>query len=150
MNLKLTIILIFFTQFSYAQKKSIEFVLEKPKYESIVDVIMGPQQWHENIDSDSEAGFQYRIVITRMEIYETIFIEKLIIDIEGGFTKIEWAKMLNMDALMDQFKIPSEQQNFSEIKWSRDQSFSALFHTILFTARISEDEKYIIVEKEIN
>ena len=150
MNFKLTILFILLTQIGFAQKQNIELVAENPRYESIVDVIMGPRQWLDNSDSDYEAGFQYRIVVTRMEIYETLFIEKLIIDIEGSITKIKWAKMPKMIELMDKLNISSEQQNFSDIKWTDDQTFSALIYTTPITVRISDDNTFLVVNKNTN
>ena len=40
-------------------------------------------KYFENSDNDYEAGFKNRIVITRFEIVEKIFIEKIIVDIEA-------------------------------------------------------------------
>jgi hypothetical protein len=145
------LILIFFTiQIGKTQNHSIELVEKKPKYESIVDICMGTQQWYKNSESDYEAGFQYRIVVTRMEIYETLFIEKLIIDIEGGVSKIEWAKVVDMSALLNLFDIPSEQQNIDKMEWLGKQGLRARLHNTYFKARISDDEKYLIVNKDSN
>jgi hypothetical protein len=147
MKLGIIYILLIITQLNFAQSTSIELSNGTPKYESIVDIIMGPQEWYESSDFDYEAGFQYRIVVTRMEIYETLFIEKLIIDVEGNHTKIEWAKVLNMHLLLKEFGIHPEQQNFNNIEWDQGKCFNAVMDSIPFICKISDDEDYLLINK---
>lgn len=87
-----------------------------PKYELITSVTLGPFIYDSN--DNTEFPCRYRAIVSTFEIYDDLFIEKLLIDNEEGIPQgIEWSRRLDLGPLFDKLKIPTEQQNIDNIKW---------------------------------
>ena len=86
------VMLILFVAKSFSQNDFMEIKMEikKPKYISIRDVIVAPAFFFESAKSDYYAGYKYRAIITMSEIYASLYIEKINLDIEGSNMEIEW------------------------------------------------------------
>ena len=116
---------IILTLFSFALSTSIlvgqstvcNLIDKEVKYELISHMQIGEMEYFDDFKDDYKAGFRYRIIVKRIEIQESIFIEKIIVDIEGIPSNISWCKKIDLTALIDAYKINKEQITITNINW---------------------------------
>lgn len=106
--------------------ETIEVSLEesKPSYLSISELKLGMPFYAVDPSEDEDAGYVYRMIVLREEIYSSIYFEKLILDIEGGVSKIEWSKKLELTTLLDYLKLSNETIEVLDINWLDDDLVS--------------------------
>lgn len=120
----LMLIIIFFLPFSaYSQKIKLKLTNETPRYENIISVLVGPEVSLSDPISEYEVGYRYRMIQTRAEIYETLYFEKLILNVEGGVHKIEWTFKLSSSSLIDKLGISPEHIIFHDAIWMEASIF---------------------------
>jgi hypothetical protein len=107
----------------FAQVIKVDLIDEKPKYQDLVDISMGPDFYFDNPKSNYEAGSRYRVLITRNEIYEYLYLEYILLTIEGTIQRINWTRKIDMLALVDKLSISLEQMIIENIQWRDDHSF---------------------------
>ena len=95
---------------------------QSPKYELITAVYVGPLGHDEK--KPTAFPYRYRAVVSTFETYDYLYIEKLKTNNEQGITQgIEWARRVYLPSLLENLRIPSEQQNIGMIKWQTPKSF---------------------------
>lgn len=107
----------------YAQVTTLGLSEKKPTYELIVDVEVSSAVYEKHPSSDDEAGYRYRLILTRSRIFEALFLEKQILNAEGGVTSTKWSKTVDMLELMDRFGISPEQMVLKDPQWMDKNTF---------------------------
>lgn len=94
-------------------------------------------------------GESYRLIITTSEIYNGIYIEKIIEGENGGIIKIAWKRIINENDLYNKFPLRGEFAGVEFINWNNWNSFNIKIQGELY--KFSEIEKMKIkVEKMKN
>lgn len=107
----------------YAQKTTVSLLEREPEYKLIVDVIVSPVTYYDEQVSDYESGYRFRLIITRARIFESIFLEKQILNSEGGVYKSDWVRKIDTIKLVDQLGVSTEKMNFKNLKWLDSSTF---------------------------
>lgn len=102
---------------SDTQTIDLSFKKENASYLSISELKVGIPHYYDDMVDDYNAGFVYRIIIVREEIYYSIYIERLILDIEGGVRRIEWSRKLEFNKLLEVLKLSNETTEILGICW---------------------------------
>jgi hypothetical protein len=105
-----------------SQEPRISLEEGKPIYILISDMKLGKPIYFEH-ESNSHAGFKYRIVTTTSEIYNMVFLERLVIDIEDNPVDIDFSKKLNLDSLFVHYKLSRETELVSIVEWVSEKCF---------------------------
>jgi hypothetical protein len=147
MRFAIIIALVLIPVFGHSQEYQIELTDKSPTYQSIVEVNLGEIRWLDSSNSDHEAGFQYRLIVTRFEIYESLFIDKLILDIEGIVSKVAWTKKVDLSTLVRSIGVSSEQQTIGSTKWTQINSFDFTLGGIALNANIVNEQSLVVKQK---
>jgi hypothetical protein len=110
------------------QSKVIKTKPSKADYYAWIDFLTeGETTWldyNENNSNDTTvAGYAFRVVITRSEIYNNIYIEKVTLGPEGCCAKVVSVRTIDMGALASEFGIKGEMSGISFLKWLSPTSF---------------------------
>lgn len=116
-----------------------ELIDKSIKYELISFMQVGDMEYFDDTDNDYEAGVRYRLIIKRFEIHESLYIEKLIVDIEGIPRRVDWCKNVNLDKLIDLYKLDSEQTNIKILDWDTYNEFTIELNDMKFKVKIEND-----------
>jgi len=81
-----------------------------------------PNFYNEKVGYD----YAYRFLIATEEIYDHIFIEKVVYGEEGGSKKIQWRKKLDMDMFYE-LGVKGEIFNVKFKNWKEEDSFIMFF-----------------------
>lgn len=78
-------------------------------------------------------GFDYafRFILTTDEIYDKVYLEKVIYGEEGGSKKLEWRKKLDMEIFYE-LGITGEIYNVAFISWTNKDKFIMSVHETPF------------------
>jgi hypothetical protein len=108
-------------------------IIEKPDYYNWITILdEGPRIFIDYepeqedsffINKDAVVSYSYRVIITTSEIYNSIYIEKVIFGIEGSNARISKIKKINMDEFQAKFKIKGEIAGFELEKWINEKIF---------------------------
>ena len=100
------------------------------------------------IHFDEKTGYEYafRFILTTEEIYDYVFIDKVIYDEEGGLKKLEWRKKLEMDVFYE-IGATGEISNVIFNNWTKENSFSMTIQEIDYEVSNFDSEKWIIKRK---
>ena len=97
---------------------------------------------------NEKAGYDYafRFILTTDEIYDYVFIEKVIYEEEGGLKQLEWRKKLEMD-LFYEIGATGEISNVNFNNWLKENSFSMTIQELKYEVSNLDSEKWIIKRK---
>lgn len=123
----------------YAQNIDLVLSEEQPEYELIVDVQVSSSVYADDPVSDYEAGHRYRLIITRARIFESLYIEKQILNVEGGVYKTDWSKKIDMFDLVDKLEISPEQMVFKAPNWVDVATFTVKLSNKKIKINIKQD-----------
>tara|TARA_R110000737_G_C14610297_1_gene490874 strand:- start:2235 stop:2672 length:438 start_codon:yes stop_codon:yes gene_type:complete len=82
-------------------------------------------------DEDEEYDYAYRFILTTDEIYDQVYLEKVIYGMEGGSKKLAWRKKLDMEVFYE-YGIIGEVSNVELDKWTKNDSFIMSIHESQF------------------
>ncbi len=99
---------------------------QNANYPSICNIHVAPDHYYENSDDDSNAGMRYRVVVTLSEIYYSLFIEKITIDIEGSPVNIVWSKKIDINSLIEHLGLSQETTMVGKVVFSDYSNFTFL------------------------
>ncbi len=105
------------------QKFEINVIEQDPNYLLISEIYLGEATYYDDED-DSNAGYRYRIITTTSEIYNSIFIEKLIIDIEDSPVKLAYSFKLDFNDVHEYFKLHKETDIVTFRRWLKPDTFT--------------------------
>ena len=94
----------------------------EPKYILITEINLGKPVYFEN-GSDSRAGYKYRLVTTTSEIYNTIFLERLLIDIEESPVDVDYIRKIDLDNIFQYYKLSRETEVIRIVEWISEHCF---------------------------
>ncbi len=106
-----------------SQNPGLSLIDEKPKYVLIRNISTSNPTYYENGD-DYKAGHVYRIVESSFEIYNSIYVEKIIFDIEEIPSTISWSKKLKTEELYQFLKLGEETNPILFGEWLNPNSFT--------------------------
>lgn len=146
------LLLVLFVAKSFSQNDFMEMKMEikKPKYISISDVIVAPAFFFESAKSDYYAGYKYRAIVTISEIYASLYIEKITLDIEGSNMEIEWSRKVKILDIFDAYQLSQETTQINDIKWLDVDSFTFLLGDMKFVGKISDIDKLQVTKCKNN
>jgi len=104
------------------QTIDLSFKKKNASYLSISELKIGIPYYYDDVIDDYNAGYVYRIIIVREEIYYSIYIERLILDIEGGVRRIEWSRKLEFNKLLEVLNLSNETTEISGINWKENDT----------------------------
>ena len=95
----------------------------------ITDIYVSPEFYYEDsdeeYDEDYSNGYKYRLIVMLSDIYTCLYIDKLILGMEGTITKQEWSKEIPWDnEICQKFELSYETSNIKSVKWINANSFS--------------------------
>lgn len=90
--------------------------------------------------------YAFRFILTTEEIYDYVFIEKVIYGEEGGSKKIQWRKELNMD-LFYEIGATGEISNVKFENWTEEGSFKMTIQEIEYEVSQLNSDKWRIKRK---
>ena len=82
-------------------------------------------------DPEEEFDYALRFILTTDEIYDKVYIEKVIYGEEGGSKKLEWRKKLDMEIFYE-LGMTGEVSNVGFINWIDKDSFNMSVHETQF------------------
>lgn len=142
--MKLKLIFTFFlfalTLTSFGQSLTYKLADSPLDYKYISYLVLGEMEYFEDFDNDGEAGLRYRLIIEQFETQESLFIEKIIVDVEGIPNKIDWCKRINLSPLVEKWKLSSEYTSVESIEWKSHNSFYFILNEKHLYAKIKENE----------
>ena len=123
----------------YSQSVTLK-LLPKSKviYESIIMLSEGNTDWLEE-PIDEVEGIAYRVIMTREDIYNRIFIEKITYGIEGCCKSIIYKKEVSLEELYKMFNLKGEIAGVEFRDWVNDKSFDLRINNKIFTITIIDD-----------
>jgi hypothetical protein len=123
----------------YSQSVTLK-LLPKSKviYESIIMLSEGNTDWLEE-PIDEVEGIAYRVIMTREDIYNRIFIEKITYGMEGCCKSIIYKKEVSLEELYKMFNLKGEIAGVEFRDWVNDKSFDLRINNKIFTITIIDD-----------
>lgn len=97
-------------------------------------------------DDKADHDFAYRFLMTSEEIYEHIYIEKVIYGEEDGSKKLLWRKKLDMDIFF-QLGAKGEISNVGFENWTEKESIIITVQEIEYELTNLDSEKWTIKRK---
>ena len=110
------------TQTGSSQEPKSYLLEGKPKYVLISNISFSEPVYFEE-ENDARAGYMYRIVTTSSEIYNSIFLERIIIDIEESPVEIVCSKKIELRSLFDFYDFSKETDLVVFKEWLSSTSF---------------------------
>jgi hypothetical protein len=112
-----------FTLLVHGQEKTV-LLVENPidSYSSIVFLTEGEVRWLDTPVGEIE-GISYRVIITRSDIYNSLFIEKITYGTEGCCKNIVSTKEIPVNELFKLFSITGEHAGVKFVEWIDSASF---------------------------
>jgi hypothetical protein len=125
----------------FSQTKSIPMISQKanPGYAWIIQLIQGSTDW--------DHSCAYRIVVTRSEIYNTVYIEKVTFGEEGCCAKVVSTRKFNLEQFAESFDIKGELAGFEFHAWINPTVFKFKMHDRIF--KVSDISKDIVQVEEV-
>ncbi len=114
-------------------------------YKLISFMTLGEMKYFEDFDNDDSAGFRYRLVVDRFETHESLFIEKIIVDVEGIPNKIEWCKKIILKPLLEKYELEKEYTLIESLEWQTHDSFDFKLNEKYFYIKIKDDRSIEII-----
>lgn len=94
----------------------------------------------------NNAGYLFRIVISHVNNSHSIYIEKLIIDIDDELSRIAWSRMVDTEAITEHLKLNSEHIEVSNIKWiDQNHLFLRINNQLLKLSLYNKDKLKVII-----
>jgi hypothetical protein len=124
-----------------AQTKTISTVSQKnnPGYAWIIQLEQGPINW--------DSSCAYRVVVTRSEIYNTVYFEKVTFGEEGCCAKVVSTRIFNLEQFAKLFGIKGELAGFEFQTWNNPTIFTFKMQDRTF--KVSELSKDNVLVEEI-
>lgn len=88
---------------------------------------------------DEVEGIAYRVIMTREDIYNRIFIEKITYGMEGCCKSIIYKKEVSLEELYKMFNLKGEIAGVEFRDWVNDKSFDLRINNKIFTITIIDD-----------
>jgi hypothetical protein len=114
-------------------------------YKYICFLTLGEMEYFDDFENDGEAGFRYRLIVDRFETHESLFIEKIIVDVEGIPNKIAWCKRVNLKPLMEKYKLEKESTLIESLEWQTQKSFDFNLNGKHFYVKIKDDNNIEVI-----
>jgi len=124
---------------TFSQPENITLT-ENVKYShlSLVFLSEGEVNWLE-VPVDEIEGIAYRVLITRSDIYNAVFLEKVTFGIEGCCKEILFKKELPVEVLFDLFNITGETAGVTFLKWCAPGTFILGIYDHKFVVSVLDD-----------
>lgn len=116
-----------------------DLIDQQPTYILISDAALSKPTYFEE-ENYSRAGYRYRIITTTSEIYNSLFIEKIIIDIEESPVGLEFSKEIRFNEIYECLELSEETDPVEFEKWLTANRFIVRVGKVLL--------KYEVVDKE--
>lgn len=148
---KLFVIVIFTICFGnlFSQEKwELDLVDRAPRYLYIIDVLNGPSCYKDYIKDGEEenAGYKFRVIKTFSDVYEYIFIDNQTLDVEGGISKQNWVREIDLKEIYDSYEdLMAISAPIEFIKWIDCDSFSIMISDKKFIIKIISAQKINVV-----
>ncbi|WP_321348305.1 hypothetical protein [uncultured Draconibacterium sp.] len=140
-----TIILALNVLIGKAQNQTYQLTDSPLNYKLISFMTLGEMEYFDDFDNDGEAGFRNRLIVQTFETHENLFIEKIIVDVEGIPNKIEWCKRINLSPLTEKLELEKEYTLIEAVEWSTHKSFYFKLNGKQFYAKIKDNDNIEIV-----
>ncbi len=118
------------------------------KYNYVTEVYTSPSVYQNKIVDDYDAGYKQRLIITLSEIYTTVYIDKLKLDVEGGITECVWSRRMDMTKLYESFSLSYKTDHIKNIKWTSVNSFAFEISGHKLNAIITENEDFVMISSQ--
>ena len=137
--------LLFALTSSFGQNLTCKLTDSPLDYKLISYMDLGEMEYFEDFDNDSETGLRYRLIIERFETHESLYIEKIVVDVEGIPNRIDWCKRISISSLLENWKLEKEYTSIDLIEWKNYNRFEFKLNGKYFSAKIINAENIEIV-----
>lgn len=117
----------------------LEFKQGVPDYIYISNVYVGSTIYYDEIVDENEGGFRYRVIKIMSGIYSAVYIDKIMVDVEGIEAKQEWSEKINLYPLYKKYLFSEETDHFEFNEWIDYNVFSFYISNYNFIVTISEN-----------
>ncbi len=139
-NILLILVLIVLGHCCFAQESiKLNLTDQEPTFLSVVDVYVSPSVFYDKILDEKEAGFKHRLIVTLSEIYSTVYLDRILLDIEGGINKQKWSRKLDLRQLYSKFSLSEETDHLVFIHWVDASKFRFKVDEYFFEAQIIDN-----------
>jgi hypothetical protein len=147
MRIIILLMLIVWPLLSYTQSVTLRMLQEtKVNYESIVLLSESDTNWLD-VSKDDVEGIAYRFILTREDIYNRAFIEKITYGIEGCCKSICYIKEISLEELFKKYNLVGEIAAVEFRNWLDDKSFNLLIQEKIYTITLIDDTMVNVVVK---
>lgn len=134
----IVILAVSLTQTCRSQEPS-SFLLEgQPKYILISSVAFSEPVYFDE-ENDERAGYKYRLVTTTSEIYNSIYLERIVIDIEESPVAIEFSNKIDLSSLYQSHDLSKETDLLVFKEWLSSNTFVIKIGDIPFWIEVIGD-----------
>lgn len=123
----------------------VDLIEREPCFLSVVNVYASPPVYDEKIVYEYEAGYMHRLIVIMSGIYSSVYVDKLILDVEGGVSKRKWSRVIDLRQLYSHFSLSEETDHLEFVQWDGVDKFSFKMYKFDFEAQIVEDENVLEV-----
>lgn len=143
-NILVFLLLVVFGHCSFSQE-SIKLGLtdREPRFLSVIDVYVSPSVFYDKVLDENEAGLKHRLIVTLSGIYSTVYLDKILLNIEGGINKQKWSRKLELRQLYSQFSLSEETDHLEFVRWVDANTFMFKIDSFKFKAKIIDDENIL-------
>jgi hypothetical protein len=143
-NILVFLLLVVFGHCSFSQESiKLNLTDREPCFLSVVNVYVSPSVYDEKIVDEHEAGYKHRLIVILSGIYSTVYIDKIILDVEGGVNKQKWSRELELGQLYSRFSLSEETVHMKLIQWIDVDKFTFKMGRFNFEAKIVDNENIL-------
>jgi hypothetical protein len=138
-SLLLVLLLAFQMNRSSAQDNSIRTVAAKANYYPSISLLSAGERVFLDYDDEKAdptktiAGYCFRFVVVTSEVYDRIYLEKVVFGPEGSNTRIVSVRALDLEDFADTFKMKGEISGITFSKWLSASSCQFTLYGRTFT-----------------
>lgn len=145
-NILVFLLLVVFGHCSLSQESiKLDLTDRELRFLSVVDVYVGPSVFYDKILDENEAGLKHRLIVTLSGIYSTVYLDKILLNIEGGVNKQKWSRKLELRQLYSQFSLSEETDHLEFVRWIDVNTFVFKIDRFKFEAQIADDESTLVI-----
>ena len=145
------LLLFFFLVLSCSSKNIQNETLELRLIEAEIDFLSfyslnsGQAKFYENITDNYNAGYRYRVFTSLYGIYCVVFIDKISLNVEGGYNELLWFRKLDLGALYSRYSFHEEVDCFNFLEWTENNKFLFRIRERKFLGEIDENGEWLEV-----
>lgn len=147
--MKSVIVVLFLFVISYCgfgqETIQLSLIEREPSFLSVIEVHVGPPIFYNNVLDEKNAGFKHRLIVSLSGIYTTVYVDKIMVDIEGDTNKQDWCYKIEMGQLYSKFTLSQETDHLEFLRWVDTDSFVFEIDNLMFEARIADDDRILEV-----